>query len=78
MDFKQAKLKRYLLLNDYEIQSGVYNDSIFYKYPIKISFFDKKIELKDILNNRKFNFEYKQLPIIKKFINYIEKDLMIA
>lgn len=78
MDFKKAKLKRYLLLNDYEIQSGLYNDSIFYKNSIKITFFDRKIELKDILNNRKFDFGYEQLPIIKKFINYIEKDLMVA
>ena len=78
MDFKRAKLKRHLLLNNYEIQSGVYNDTIFYKYPIKITFFDKKIELKDILNNRKFIFEDEQSPIIKKFIDYIEKDLMVV
>lgn len=76
MDSIKEKLKKHLSCNKYKIQSTVSNDITLSKFPIIITLKDNVLELKDIQNNRRFNFEYDNLPLLKRFIKYIEKELI--
>jgi hypothetical protein len=78
MDFIKTKLKKYLLINKYKVHNNMYNNTVFCKQSITISFYDDKIEMKDISNNRKFDFDYENLSMIKKFIKYLEKNLIVV
>lgn len=78
MEDIKEKLKKHLSCNKYMVQSTVSNSTTFYKSPIIIILNDDKFEIKDLQNNRKFLFEYDNLPLLKKFIKYIEKEIVIS
>lgn len=75
-DIKE-KLKKYLLSNKYSIQNEPNDNLICSKYPIIINLFENKIEIKDLSDNRKFIFDYENISLIKKFILYLDKNLVI-
>lgn len=80
MNTERTKLYEYLINNDYEMNSGdvlVYHepDEYFCKDNIVVLFFSNKtILIKDISNNRRYNFDSNQsTKVIIGFLKYLEK-----
>ena len=80
-----TKLKTFLNENGYELNSNeisVYHNptSHYYKYPIVVIFHQNiNIIIKDIVNNRKFQFESSTSDeLIINFLKYLEKEFILV